>query len=75
MAPFIPLMGATIALLGAVALLALGTAIIMLRTKSNSLFVEDRMGFVVARLVLAAILIAIGFGFACSAIGRLLTLA
>jgi hypothetical protein len=74
MVPPVSLLGAIAALLGAVSLAALGAAIIMRRGETNSLFVEDRMGFVVTKVVLASILIVVGMSLAYSAIGRLITL-
>lgn len=48
------------ALIACLVAMGLGSAIIMKRPETNSLFVEDRMGFVVAKITLGAILILLG---------------
>lgn len=68
----VAILGASIALAGSLFLAVLGTLIVMRRTQSSSLFMEDQMGFIVAKVVLGAILIIVGFLFSLSAINRLL---
>ena len=74
MTPFIPLLAATVALIGTVGLIALGVIILVKRTETSSLFVEDRMGFVVVKIVLATVVIAVGCYWTREVIMRLITM-
>lgn len=74
MKPFIPLLAATVALIGSLMVIALGAFVIAKRTQTTSLFVEDRVGFVIAKLVFAAVLIATGWWWGWKAIEKLTSL-
>jgi hypothetical protein len=52
--------GAAIGMAACLSLIAIGAAIIMKRPETNSLFVEDRFGFALAKIVTGTILIILG---------------
>lgn len=74
MREFIPLIGFSLALLGALALAAMGLLIILKRSPSASLFVEDRLEIAAIRISVASVMIISGFSLARAAIDKLLSL-
>jgi hypothetical protein len=67
-----PLVAASVGLTGSVALTTVGAFLVLKQPQTNSLFVEDRMGYAVAKVSLGTVVVVIGVVGFCQSLGALL---